>query len=120
MEYIVILVSAISGMVIGLVFGFSMEGHTRIMEGRTFYPKNVLKRLFTTSAKDRSLSQNLLYFVLMVSWFFIFIGLIALPFKISQVVGSSEPLANIAAFILFALAVLVGKFVGGQLWHRYE
>ncbi|WP_201348044.1 hypothetical protein [Neptunomonas japonica] len=69
MEFIAILASAFSGLILGSVFGFAITGHSQIMEGREFYPRNAIMRFFITAPKDRTTIQNLIYFVLMVFCF---------------------------------------------------
>lgn len=118
MEFIAILASAFSGLILGSVFGFAITGHSQIMEGREFYPRNPIMRFFITAPKDRTTIQNLIYFVLMVFLFFVFIGLIALPLKLSESLGPLQPWANIAIYAVLGLGALSGKFMGGQLWLR--
>ncbi|MBU3068826.1 hypothetical protein KOI40_03285 [Aestuariicella sp. G3-2] len=118
MEFIVILASAFSGLILGSVFGFAITGHTQIMEGCEFYPRNPIMRFFVTAPKDRTITQNLIYFVLMVSWFFVFIGLVALPFILSESFGPLRSWSDIAIFMFLGLGLFCGKIIGGMLWLR--
>ena len=120
MEYIVLLISALSGTVVGSVFGFSMAGHTQVLEGREFYPRNKVMRFFVTAPKDRTAVQNLIYFILMVSWFFVFVGLVALPFLINEKLGPFQTWVSSGLIIVFIISLLFGKLVGRQLWYRWQ
>ena len=120
MEYFVLLISALSGATVGSVFGFSMGGYTQIREGREFYPRNPIMRFFVTAPKDRKAIQNLVYFVLIVSWFFVFVGLVALPFTLNEKLGPFQAWVNTGLIVVFIVSLLFGKFVGRQLWYRYQ
>jgi len=117
-EVATILISIISGLILGTIIGFALTGHRQMNEGSEFYPKNKIARFFVTHAKDRTAIQNLLYFVGMVAWFFVFIALVAVPIVAPEKMGSSVAWVEMSALLFFFVSAFAGKVIGQGVWYK--
>jgi hypothetical protein len=114
--FLVALCGVSAGVLVGVVFGFSMASHTDVLRGVRPITTNRLILFLARPTREFGPFGGILFVALMLAWLAISFGLCALPAIAAQRLTGDGPPLVLVAYGFFAVATWLGWRFGAHAW----
>jgi hypothetical protein len=109
-------VGLFAGGVLGVVVGFSFASHKDVLRGVRPTTKNKLIVFLARPTTDLSLTEGVIFLLLIVAWLAVFIALLLLPGVAAERLSGDGPPLILPAYGAAVAAWWLGQKFGAHAW----